>query len=176
MKAVCAVLAGVSLCLVLGCNAVYSTKPVGETVIPVKAEDWEGTWFNKDGTVRLAIHDAEQGILQLAWIEKMKLESYQVRLLGAGDWLFANIRETGETERYLWARIVRDGEQINLWVPAVEKIRVLVEKGRLPGTVEDSGTLILGDLTTDHLRLITSEAEGVLFEWDKPIVLLRLTR
>jgi len=176
MKAVCAVLAAVCVCLGLGCNAVYSTRPVGETVPPVKAEEWEGTWFNKDGAVCLTVQNAEQGLLQLAWIEKMKLESYEVRLLGAGDWLFANIRETGEPERYLWARIVRDGEQINLWVPSVEKIRALVEKGRLPGTVEDGGTVTLGELTADHLRLITGEGEGVLFEWDKPVVLLRLTR
>jgi hypothetical protein len=162
--------------MMAGCSAVYSTKPVGENPVTIKAEEWDGTWINKNGAITLEVMDAEKGIIHVAWVEKMKLESYQVHLLDSGSWMFASFRESGESQKYLWAKILKDEDQLNLWAPSVDKIRVLVQKGVLPGSVEESGDVVLGELKAEHLRLLTSEEKGILFEWEKPLVLTRLTR
>jgi hypothetical protein len=50
-----------------------------------------------------------------------------------------------------------------------------LEEGKLPDKIEDSD-VILGNLTSAHLKLITSETEGVLFEWDEPIIFRRFSK
>lgn len=53
---------------------------------------------------------------------------------------------------------------------------MLVEKGALPGIAESDGNVVLGDLTSEHLKLITSSAKGALLDWEEPTVLIRLSR
>ena len=98
-----------------------------------------------------------------------------MHLLESGDWIFASIPDKDNLKRYLWGRIKQDGQQVVVWVPDSEKFQALVEEGKLPGKIEDSD-VILGNLTSDHLKLITSETEGVLFEWDEPIIFRRFSK
>jgi hypothetical protein len=52
----------------------------------------------------------------------------------------------------------------------------MVQNGVLPGTVDENGDITLGELSADHIKVITSETRGVLFNWDDPIVFIRLTK
>ncbi len=159
-----------------GCGFVYTTQPIGERPILIETSDWEGTWINEDQFITINVQDETKGLLQISWIEKklgqVKLESCKVHLLESGDWIFASIPDKDNPEQYLWGRIKQDGRQVIFWVPDSEKFKTLVEEGKLPGKIEDNNVL-LGNLTSEHLKLITSEATGILFEWDEPIVFRR---
>ena len=120
-----------------------------------------------------------------AWIEGMELESYDTLIRQSEGWLFFNIKDKSEDSDehgYFWGRIKRDGNTILLWDPDVEKFRSLVREGVLPGEVKKSGDnkekdsdVILGELSAEHIRVLTSGEHGVLFNWDKPLVLIKLS-
>lgn len=170
------VLVAVSLLGFVGCNAVYSTKPVGEKVVSISAEDWDGTWIDSELStpVTIEVMDAQKGLLKAAWIEKMALESCEVQLLESGEWMFGNLKDKDRPNLFVWGRIKKDHSQIILWFPEVSKIRELVEAGKLPGSVDKEGDVTLGDLTAEHLARITSK-DSPLFEWDEPVILVRLS-
>ena len=162
-----------------GCGMVYTTQPVGERPSLIETGDWEGTWINEEKFLTINVLDETTGLLQISWIEKDmgqdKLESCKVHLLESGDWIFASIPDKDNPKRYLWGRIKQDEQQVVVWVPDSEKFQALVEEGKLPGKIEDSD-VILGNLTSDHLKLITSKTESVLFEWDEPIIFRRFSK
>lgn len=60
------------------------------------------------------------------------------------------------------------------------RIRSLVDKGLLPGDdgVSPDGTrtrgVELGTLGADHLKLLTSDTHGVLFDWEAPLVFTKV--
>ena len=64
---------------------------------------------------------------------------------------------------------------IILWEPDASRFRVLVEEEILPDTVEH-GDVILGNLTAKHIEVITTSSEGVLFDWDESMNLLRIEK
>jgi len=171
-------LIAVSVLSFVGCNSVYCTKPVGEKAVSIEPGEWEGTWINSsmDNPVSIKVIDAKKGILKAMWIENAELESCEAYLLESGEWMFGSTREDGKGNRFIWGRIKKDEGQILVWVPAVSKISDLVKAGTLPGTIEDDGNVTLGALTAEHLRVIMSEDKGVLFEWTKPVVLIRLSK
>jgi hypothetical protein len=124
-------------------------------------------------------------MLHVAWVEDMELNEYDVFLLESGDWLFFNLTEEEEDGEappgYFWGRIKNDGNSIILWEPEINKFRALVREGILPGEAKKSGKnnehesdVILGELTADHLQIIMSGEKGVLFDWDKPMFLIKL--
>ena len=168
----------VILLLAAGCRGVYATRPVGEKPLPLVAADWEGTWKNEDTTLKLAIQDAEKGVLDLSWMEgepqKPSLEKSAAVLLQSGDRFFASMkdREHPERELYLWGRIKKDRDRLLIWAPDYERFKNLVEKGLLPGKAEDDA-VILGDLKPEHYAIISSDSNGVLYDWENPIVLIR---
>jgi hypothetical protein len=164
-----------------GCTAVYVAEPIGEKPCKIEAQEWEGTWLHKDGTLTMKVMDGEKGLLKIAWVEPkeetLALESLEVQLWESGSWVFANTKEDSADEAgYLWARIKQDGKQVVIWLPDEAKFKVLVEQGKLPGRIERDGDVILDRLEPQHLSLITGEQEGVLFAWDQPVVLIRYTR
>jgi len=181
MKLVTRLLSIGCLILLAACSSVYSTNPVGEKPVQLDSGQWDGNWLGADGVMTIRVKDAEQGILQVAWIEDMELLQYQVQLLESGDWVFFNLREEDDDDGYFWGRIKNDGDSIILWDPDIKKFRALVTKGVLPGEVKKTGKnmeffsdVILGELTPAHLQVITSGDQGVLFNWDEPLLLIKL--
>lgn len=172
-----------SLCIVMifcGCSAVYNSQLIGErpTDIGSEKDEWEGTWTHSDGAMAVTVVDGSNGVLKVGWVEvkdgDMKCESADVYLRGSGSWTFANIKpqEESNQDHYVWARIERKERQAILWAPDVRKFKALVQQGKLPGSV-DAGDVILGNLESNHLEMITSETNGVLFDWDEPFILIK---
>lgn len=181
VKLITRVLCVCSFFLLTACSSVYSINPVGEKPVHLELDEWNGNWLGANGVMTIRVKDAEHGILQVAWIEDMELLQYQVQLLESGDWVFFNLREEEDDDGYFWGRVKKDSNSIILWDPEISKFRTLVEAGTLPGEVKKSGKdneydsdVILGELTVEHLQIITSEKNGVLFDWDDPLVLIKL--
>lgn len=162
--------------LLVGCSTVYSTKPVGVAPASIQADDWQGTWVHKDGAITIEVVDAEKGLLQAALIEDMKLKSFSVHIQTSGDWMFGSTKQAPDDKRFVWGRVKREENQLIIWSPSVSKFKTMVQDGVLPGVVQDGGNVTLGELTTNHINLIASEANGVVFDWDEPVVFTRLSK
>lgn len=173
------------LLLCCGCKAVYSPSPVGDTPknICQEQDKWEGTWMTSDGSsLSVKVIDGCQGIIKVGWIEETdkktgwEFKTAEVFIRDGGRWTFASTKsdDTNET-LYVWCRIKNDGKQVTYWNPDVEKFRKLVEENRLPGSTNENG-VTLGTLSSNHLALITSETNDVLFAWDEPTVLFKSSK
>ncbi|MGH8033887.1 MAG: hypothetical protein ACREO9_01590, partial [Lysobacterales bacterium] len=150
------------------------------------------------------ILDAEQGLLQAAWVERAsegaRFETVTGTVRQTGAWLFLNMEHqqfeadeaakapedsaTAEPDKpvanappaeYLWARVTNDGQQVLFWRPDVEQIRQAVRDGRLPGTVREDKDVLLGTLDEARMELINTPA-GNLLRWAEPVVLTRLAK
>lgn len=171
-------LVAVSVLSLAGCSTVSLPKPMGETVASVEPEQWEGTWLTStmDTSISIKVTDAKKGILKAAWLDDMKMETLEFYLLESGEWMFGNVKDEENSSRFLWGRLKKEDSQIIVWFPDVEKIKDLVKAGSLPGTVGEDGDVALGDLKAEHVKLITSDDQGILFEWEEPLVLIRLSK
>ncbi len=161
--------------VLVGCSAVYSTKPVGLEPAPIESGDWKGTWVFGNSAVEVDVIDADKGLLRVAWIKDMKLKFIDVHLQTSDDWMFGSTKEDPEDKNFVWGRIKREDNQLIIWNPSVSKFKKMVEDGILPGVVDNTGNVVLGELTSDHISLIASEGNGVLFDWEDPDVFRRLT-
>ena len=126
----------------------------------------------------MRVVDAEQGRLLAAWIEEsgdgLKLETWQVQIRASGSWSFANVKDDNEGEqRYLFTRIKNDDGQILFWLPDSDAFTAAVKAGHLPGEIFESGVR-LSALGSSHLEVLKSANGPNLFEWDQPLVLLRV--
>jgi hypothetical protein len=176
-----AVLASALLCR---CSTVTTPYAVGERDLQINAEEWEGLWLGADGgVVVLKVIDSATGSLDAFWLDEESgtpvLRRSAARLRESHGWIFGSVPDEvdddgTEPPEFVWARVVNDRETLTLWSPDVEKFKRLVEEGRLPGTA--SSSVELGTLEPSHYELITSDAEGVLFDWEEPIVLRRVAR
>ncbi len=168
----------VSAIFLTGCTAVYSPVPVGESPAAISASDWNGTWLHQDGCVTIHVVDEEKGMLEIGWIEeedgKLKLEAFSVVMMKLGDWLLGNVKTDDDPALYLWVRVVNDENQVIIWTPNVTGFKELIEKGVLPGRIEEDGNVILGELTAEHLELISTQNKDLLLELEKPGFLRRL--
>lgn len=158
-----------------GCTAVVSKRQVGEKAASLKANDWEGVWITSDGTAKVKVVDANKGLLKVFWLDdeqgKTEMKTADVELRQSGDWLFANTKDE-KGRGYVWGRIKNEDRQIILWIPDAEKFKQLVEGGTFHGKIENDG-LILEELTSQDVNLITSGKQGILFQWDKPVVFVK---
>ena len=162
-----------------GCNVVYTKQPVGEKPrsLAAEADQWDGTWLVPDGAVTVRVKDAAKGVLSIGWVEKsgdaLKPHVEDVFLRDVGDWSFASMKDEDKPGLYVWGRIKRKDRQIFLWAPNLGKLRELVKAGTLPGTLQGED-VFLGNLGAKELQIISSETQGVLFEWSEPIVFTKL--
>ncbi len=185
------ILAAALLSFLAACDVVLSTHPVGLEPVAIEAEEWQGTWVSGEGAFTVTVPEGVAGRVELAWVEeedgKPVLKTSPVHLRSAGEWIFGSLQNddddpgagrpgSGQPEnvRFLWGRLAKDEGQILFWLPRVEKFQQLVEGGVLPGTVEEGGDVVLGQLEASHLALIASEERGVLFEWEAPMIFRRL--
>ena len=164
-----------------GCDSVTSATQVGDQPVSLVAEEWDGTWLSAEGAVTLKVTDANQGKLRVSWIEEsgdgLKMETWNVQIRSSGSWNFANVRDDGGDqeieERYLFTRVKKDNRQILFWMPDTDAFTAAVKAGHLPGEISDS-SVRLAALNADHLEVIKSDQGPTLFDWDEPLVLLRV--
>ncbi len=162
-----------------GCENVSSQYLVGQKPHAVKTEEWAGEWSTDcsgEETIKIEVLDKDKGIIRATQIKTSpgsSEESFDCYLREAGNWIFANAAIKGEADFYP-ARVKNlKGRQIIIWFPDPEKFKPLVfEKKLLPGEWHGRD-ISLGLLKPEHLELITSGREGVLFKWDEPAVLIR---
>jgi hypothetical protein len=50
----------------------------------------------------------------------------------------------------------------------------LIEAKTLPGEVK-KGMVMHGDLKAEHMKIITAEERSFLFDWEDPLVLIKLS-
>jgi hypothetical protein len=163
------------------CSTVLVREPIGEAPYPVQREEWEGEWIQEDGLTIIHVADEGEGTLLIAGVEEkdgaLRLETLEVTLRQSGGWVFASMRDesaSGKADEYVWARVRKTDNLIVVWLPDADKFRQLIEEGILPGETGDG--ILLKDLKKEHYEIITSEAQGVLFEWDEPMILRRVSR
>jgi hypothetical protein len=181
MKTIKLLFASALLLCLWGCDSVTSTALVGEKPVSLVAEEWDGTWLNAEGAVTLKVTDASQGKLRASWIEEsgdeLKLETWNIQIRSSGSWSFANVRDDGDDqeieERYLFTRVKKDNRQILFWMPDTDAFTAAVKAGQLPGEISDSNVRLTA-LNADHLAVIKSDQRPTLFDWDEPLVLLRV--
>ena len=176
MRYVKCVLAALLVLAFTGCSPVYVPTPLGEEPACLKAEEWDGTWQSTEGSVVMKVTDSEKGLLRITEdTGNLEFESLDVLLRTSGDWMFGSVKdeESKDVVRYLWARVKRDEGQVILWLPDTEKFKGLVSNGTLPGKVEGD-EVHLGELSAAHLAILTSSSQGVLLNWENPLVLIRM--
>ena len=164
------------------CTIVATKGPIGEAPVVLDGKDWDGTWFNPGGDYcMMKVRNENEGILRLAWIEndkEMKHKSSDVFIRKSGKWLFASMKEDDDKDAanglYVWAIIKKSRKMLFIWLPNEERFKKLVEAEILPGEVKESA-VILGDLKPEHMKIITSDERRSLFDWEDPLVLIKLS-
>lgn len=162
---------------VSGCHSVTSPYLVGKQPASLNPEAWNGRWgpecSSGDEAVQIEVVDKDKGILRATVLNpKDPPEVIECNLRTAGDLMFVNARLEKESGYHPWLIKNESGKMIFLWSPDYDKLKSLIERGILPGE-SAGGDISLGLLKTEHLDLITSEKEGVLFEWKHPVILIR---
>ena len=169
----------VSMSLVAaGCDAVWSPEPLGDTVLTLEAEEWQGTWLASDMVITTTVLDRDKGLLQVAWIERGEkgadLELIEGSIRASGELVFANILDSNENveTRYSWLLLDKSDNALKVWAPNLEQFKAMVTKGDLPGAVTEDG-VVLGKLTSEHLELIGRPSSNLL-DWKDPGVFTRV--
>jgi hypothetical protein len=163
------------------CTVVASKAPVGEAPVVLKAGEWDGAWFNPGGDYcMMKVKNEKEGILRLSWIENDKEMTYKasdVLIRKSGNWLFASTREDGDKaapgSAYVWAIVKKSRKTILIWLPNEDRFKKLIEAKTLPGEAQKS-MVILGDLKPEHMKIITTDERSLLFDWENPLVLIKL--
>jgi hypothetical protein len=161
----------------VGCDSVTSSHPVGEKAALIDVADWEGQWCfpqQSDGALVIEVTNHQQARLKLTTVtddgKAIPASTGFLRSVGADS--FLSISTNGMD--YFWFRVENRQDSIVVWLPDASKFRQLVKAGALPGRSTD-GVVKLQKLSSQHIALITSEEEGVLFDWKNPWVLHRVS-
>ena len=177
------------------CEAVITKQPLGEEVLILDSEIWQGMWLGNEVVLLTTVLDSENGVLQAAWVERgadgAKIESFTGTIRKTGDWKFLNLLNEHPAEEitgsktndqnkaipsvpeYFWARVENDGKLALLWWPNVEQIRQAVNENRLPGTIKEDNDVLLEALNKAQLELINSPGADLL-KWSEPAVFIRI--
>jgi hypothetical protein len=160
------------------CNAVYTTEPLGDKAVQLNPEEWQGTWLHHEMVLTTTVRDAQNGRLQVAWVERdeegAKLEVFEGSIRATGEWVFASLEEDNDGDpRYLWLRIDRSAGHFTVWSPDPERFRSMVTDEKLPGTIDGDENVVLGELKPEHLEMINSPSANLL-NWEEPDVFYRI--
>jgi hypothetical protein len=192
MKQFLLLIAIVFLLAATGCSCVTVTEPIGEEPVQIQPKEWEGLWklymssFDDDEEevfLVIEVSDSEKGVLKVQGIGR-ESESVQVYLRESNGWMFDSYNADNANDVGMcWGRFERKGDRIFIWIPDYDRFSALVKDGLLPGHfygVKSDGKfddkyLILSGLKPEHMKLIASESKGVLFHWDEPLFMLRMS-
>lgn len=180
----------------VGCKTTYTRHPVGSQAEDIEAQrkNWEGVWkgaAQDEPTVRIKVADGQKGILSVTWSEKKKNPqnpkaqqrkqfTAQAYLRSHESWTFVSMNPTPPDEKeawgkdlLIWGRIKMKDNQIAIWTPDEERIRALITEGKLPGSVHGNDDVVLDDLSPANLDRLTTDTDGLLFDWESPLVLFK---
>jgi len=171
------------------CESVFVEQPMGDEVVVLEEDLWEGQWSNGEIVITTTIMDAEKGKLQAAWVERGKLGGELEMATGyvrrTGDVTYLNLpnkdndadpgEASGEVKPlgYHWARLQQDRHRAILWWPDQHRFRDAVKAGTLPGTIKEDQDVMLGTLSEEQLRNINAP-EANLLNWTEPLVFVRI--
>jgi len=162
-----------------GCKVTLSTGPMGLEAVKLNPEEWNGIWRDpaNNGFVAVRVADADQGILEVAGIETrddaLEIKKLRMHVRQANNWMFLSWESDDRPGQYFWWRIKRSEDTAILWPPHWDRIIALVRDGVLPGKQASENVLILDTLDSRAYEVITSEKQGVLVDWENPVVLMR---
>jgi hypothetical protein len=182
--------------LLSACEAVFTEQPLGEEVVRLDPAIWQGTWLSDEVVVMTTVLDADQGLLQAAWVERWpdgaRFEAVAGTVRRSGDLLFLNMAHRPEQDadsaapapqpddgaprgvpEFFWARVENDGRRALLWWPDVERARAAVGDGSLPGFVKQDRDVVLRQLSASQLELINAPSSGLL-KWSQPATFIRI--
>jgi hypothetical protein len=178
-----------------GCEAVFTEQPLGEEIRILDVETWQGTWLSNGVVLMTTVIDAENGVMQAAWLERgeegARTESYTGFVRQTGDWVFLNMEHQPEeaaedltevpdkdsqenaSPEYFWARVENDGRRVILWWPNTDEMRKAINSGKIPGIVKEDKDVQLAPLESQHLELINAPGSNLL-NWAEPDVFIRI--
>ncbi len=161
----------------VGCNSVLVEEPVGAEPVRIEPDEWEGYWIGQsqqygnghgrqDGDESLVgyidVVDAENGVINVTWLNEGNVRVTRIYLRQSGDWTFASVLTRvedmlfgfGQGEQidpsdetlYWWVRFSKVDRSILFWEPDVEKFSHLVADGLIPGRVDRNEDVFLGRL------------------------------
>ena len=160
-----------------GCESVLTTQPIGDTVVQLSPEQWQGTWLHHEGGVAtITVLDKDNGLLQASWIEQRKdgphMEVAKGTVRATGDMTFFVTRDENQKELFHWARVKKGDNYLIMWSPNVEQFKILIKNGKLPGEVtEDS--VVLGELKPEAIEMVDDPSANLL-EWKEPDIFIRI--
>ena len=196
MRLVFCVVSVMAALFLSGCEAVFTQQPLGDEVVKLDRDLWQGTWLGDEVVVLTTVLDDDKGLLQAAWVERgqdgARFEAVTGSVRRSGDVLFLNMEHqktdadtasdeaagrpgdhSGFASEYYWARIENDGRKAVFWWPDVGRIRLAVQQGSLPGRIEQDQDVILGPLDATQLARINDPSSGLL-DWSRPVTLIRI--
>lgn len=159
-----------------GCESVLTTRPMGETVVQLIPEQWQGTWLHHEVIVTTTVLDKDNGLLQASWIERrgdgteMQVAKGAVR--ATGDMTFFVAKDENQKELFQWARVEKGDNYLIMWSPNVEQFKILIKDQKLPGKVTEDG-VVLDELNPEIIQMIDDPSAN-LIEWKEPDVFIRI--
>ena len=176
------------LALITSCSSVVSKFPVGLEDHSIIADEWNGTWFNENETIKIHVMDESKGIIALAWIEHnqkgFKFESMTCQIKRGKEWLYANVLEipNEKVDGYYWGKLKKENNKILLWLPSAEAFREAAEAKQINAIVDVTHSTKLKMQTTETVKLLDNpeiivnliEIRGSkYFQWEDPIVFIK---
>jgi hypothetical protein len=176
---------GAFLVIASACSVVTVTEPIGEEPVRLQADEWEGLWKlysygpadeSDEDFLVIEVSDSEKGVLKVQGIGRESKDTIQVYLRESNGWMFGSYRDPDEGDKgMVWGRFEKKGDHIFIWIPEHDKFSDLVKDGLLPGHPYAKDLLILSGLKPEHLKLITSGSQGMLFHWELPSFMVRVS-
>ena len=85
-------------------KSVLTTQPMGETVVQLSPEQWQGTWLHHEAIVTTTVLDKDNGLLQASWIERREdgihMEVAKGTVRATGDKTFFVTRDENQKELF----------------------------------------------------------------------------
>jgi len=185
----------------LGGCGIKSEQPLGDAPAVFDPAKVNGIWMGPEVLLGVRVLDAQKGLL-LTWdvarFGKNGTRAFRCQpppaservcqpkdVLGTCAW--RQLADSKEKSRYYFPEIkskdetyttplvlLSDGERVAIaYFLSDDSLKDRLDEGTLPGHVDQSGSIVLGELGRDHYRLILSEKGGVV-GWKRPFPLLKL--
>jgi len=159
------------------CESVMTTQPMGETVVQLSPEQWQGTWLHQEGGLGITtVLDKDNGLLQASWIERqedgVKMELIKGTVRATGDMTFFVAEDENQKGLFLWARVKKGDNYLIMWSPNVEQFKILVGDGKLPGKVTEGG-VVLDEIKPETIEMIDDPSNNLLI-WTEPDIFIRI--
>ena len=177
------ILLGLCALSAVGCSQVLVKAPVGDSPLSIEASEWEGDWLaltpdqDEFETISIKVADADRGMIRVFVVQDGKVQAADVHLRQAGPDVFASTlkAEPRSLGRFIFlGRVIKRENAIFVWAPDMGRFRRLVAQGQLraSSTANDrTGDVVLESLGSADLAMVSSPE--ILFQWDKPTVLVR---